>query len=72
MPVSPSEEAIFVNETITDVHGMIYHYFNLTSPRQPVVVSVYPQVNQSLTVYVSLDTKPTPTEYYTYYQVIVI
>lgn len=69
LAVVDSEPLQEVNATTNDVHHMLYHSMNVSEPVKPVLVSVYPQDNQSLQVLVQLDEKPTPDSYYLSFQV---
>ena len=61
-----------VNTTSYDLDGLIYHAYNLSEPRQDLLVSVYPaSVNQTLNVYVQFDEQPTFSNYEYYIKVCV-
>ena len=59
-----------VNTTSYDLDGLIYHAYNLSEPRQDLLVSVYPaSVNQTLNVYIKFNEKPSITNYTYLFQV---
>ncbi len=50
----------YVNESTRDVYRMLYHTVNITEPIKPLLVTVHPVANESLTVYVDIGREPSP------------
>ncbi len=50
----------YVNESTRDIYRMLYHTVNITEPVQPLLVTVRPVENESLTVYVDIGREPSP------------
>ena len=66
-------QLFLVNTTDYGSDGFVFHTYNLSEPRQDVLVSVYPaSVNQTLNVYVQFDEQPTFSNYEYYMKVCVI
>ncbi len=59
----PQKQPEYVNGTTRDMYKMLYHTVNISEPVEPILVSVSPMVNESLTVYVSLGYLPSPDSY---------
>lgn len=66
---SESEPAFDINTTTTDIHLMLYHSLNVSQPVASILVSVYPQENETLDVYVQIDTNPTLDDFILQFQV---
>ncbi len=59
----PRMEPRHVNDTAQDSYNMLYHIISITEPIRPLLVTVYPMVNESLTVYVQVGVYPSPNNY---------
>ncbi len=59
----PQKQPEYVNGTTIDMYKMLYHTVNISEPVEPILVAVYPMLNESLTVYVRLGHLPSPDNY---------